>query len=58
MQPFAREDVDQRAEATPNADACHPTCTRFQIASCLEQVRHDFMNLNQAAHGEREFGFI
>ena len=35
------------------------TCTRSSTATCRgATIDMDFMNLNQAAHGDREFGFI
>ena len=51
------EDVDRRARRAAASRCC--TCTRRRTSSCRgATIDFDFMNLNQAAHGDREFGYI
>ena len=51
------EDVDRRASTRCASRCC--TCTRRSTATLpWATIDMDFMNLNQAAHGDREFGFI
>ena len=53
---FARQDVDCRAGSLSNRNAhLH---TQFNRDIPWATIDMDFMNLNQAAHGDREFGFI
>ena len=52
-----REDVDRRPAARCRSRSC--TCTRSSTATLpWATIDMDFMNLNQAAHGDREAGFI
>ena len=54
---LARQDVDRRAERA--AEAVRSICTRSSTATSPgPTIDMDFMNLNQSAHGDREFGFI
>ena len=54
---LAGQDVDRRPAARCRSRCC--TCTRSSTATCRgREIDMDFMNLNQSAHGDREFGFI
>ena len=54
---FAGQDVDRRAEGA--AETLCPPAHAVQPQSCpWSTIDMDFMNLNQSAHGDREFGFI
>ena len=54
---LAGQDVDRRPECAPEARCS--TCTRSTTARFPgPTIDMDFMNLNQAAHGDREFGFM
>ena len=54
---LAGQDVDRRAARA--SQSRWPTCTPSSTASCPgRSIDMDFMNLNQSAHGDREFGFI
>ena len=54
---LAGEDVDRRAVGAAEAACC--TCTPSTTATLpWADIDMDFMNLNQSAHGDREFGFI
>ncbi len=53
---LAGQDVDRRAARSPSRSC---TCTRSSTRRLpYSTIDMDFMNLNQAAHGDREFGFI
>ena len=54
---LAGQDVDRWPDAACASRSC--TCTRSSIATCPgPTIDMDFMNLNQSAHGDREFAFI
>ena len=54
---LAGEDVDRRARARCRSRCS--TCTRSSTATLpWAEIDMDFMNLNQSAHGDREFGYI
>ena len=54
---LAREDVDRRARARSQKPMLH-LHTQANVALPWAEIDMDFMNLNQAAHGDREFAFI
>ena len=54
---LAGQDVDRRACRRCGSRSC--TCTRSSAATCpTPTIDMDFMNLNQSAHGDREFAYI
>ena len=54
---LAGEDVDRRARRAARRRSC--TCTPRRTCQLpWAEIDMDFMNLNQAAHGDREFGYI
>lgn len=53
---FSQQNVDQRP-ALPAKPYCH-LATQYHRAHSNEAIDMDFMNLNQAAHGDREHGFL
>ena len=54
---LAGEDVDRRASARSQKPLLH-LHTQFNRDLPWAEIDMDFMNLNQSAHGDREFGFI
>ena len=55
LQPL--QDVDQRLCGLLQKPYCH-FATQYNREIPNEEIDMDFMNLNQAAHGDREHGFI
>jgi L-arabinose isomerase len=54
---LAVQDVDQRPQAAAQAGGCH-LHTQYNRDIPWATIDMDFMNMNQAAHGDREHGFI
>ena len=54
---LARQDVDRRSLGASQKPMAH-LHTQFNRDLPWATIDMDFMNLNQAAHGDREFGFI
>ena len=54
---LAGEDVDRRARARCRSRSLH-LHTQFNRDLPWAEIDMDFMNLNQSAHGDREFGFL
>ena len=50
------EDVDRRSHCAPEAARPSPHAVQRELP--WASLDMDFMNLNQSAHGDREFGFI
>jgi L-arabinose isomerase len=50
------QNVDLRIEKPAKNHFC--TCIPNTTVISLTEIDMDFMNLNQSAHGDREFGFI
>ncbi len=51
------QDVDRRSDRGSTKPLCH-LHTQFNRDIPWSTIDMDFMNLNQSAHGDREFGFI
>ena len=54
---LARQDVDRRPDSRWRSRMAH-LHTQFNRDLPWATIDMDFMNLNQAAHGDREFGYI
>ena len=54
---LTRKDVDTRVYKSSKKPLLH-FHTQFKQGNSWETMDMDFMNLNQSAHGDREFGHV